>query len=247
MQYRRLGRTDIQISEISLGSEYLIEVPRETVVSVVDAAIENGVNYIDMLFAPAYHRDNFGAALQGRRAEVFLSGHLGAAETKGQYRRTRDIAECERYFEDLLTRLKTDYVDVLFLSNCDDDEDYHDKLMSPGGLLDLACRYKEQGKARFIAFSGHKTGPSKLAVESGQIDVLMHSMNFSNDGEKKRRDLYRLCASEDVGLIAMKPFAGGKLLDAAHHHNTAPFADRVQFAPVLAIVLGHGQPCRVQP
>ena len=93
MKKRRLGRTNLKVSEISLGTEYLIDVSRDTVVEVVSEAIDNGVNYIDMLFAPAHHRDNFGAALIGKRDSVFLSGHLGAAETKGQYRKTRDIPE----------------------------------------------------------------------------------------------------------------------------------------------------------
>lgn len=45
VNYRKLGRTDIDVSEIGLGTEYLNGQPRDTVVSVVHEAIDNGVNY----------------------------------------------------------------------------------------------------------------------------------------------------------------------------------------------------------
>ncbi len=222
MKTRRLGRTDLQIGEIALGTEYLIDVSRQTVLEVVAQAIDAGVNYLDTMFAPAHYRDNLGAALAGKRQGVLITGHLGAAETNGQYRRTRDVAECSELLEDLLRRLKTDYVDVLFLSNCDDEEDYNSKLMSPGGLLDLARQMQAAGKARFIGFSGHKVGPSRLAVESGAIDVLMHSINISVHSAEGKQELYQSCAANDVGLIAMKPFSGGALLAGGTHVEIDP-------------------------
>ena len=124
METRELGRTGLCVGAIGLGTEYLIEVPRQTVVSAVREAVDKGVNYLDVLFAFAHYRDNFGAALDGLRGEVILAGHLGAAEQDGQYRRTRDPAECEDLIHDLLRRLRTDYLDVLFLHNCDEEDDY---------------------------------------------------------------------------------------------------------------------------
>ncbi len=233
MKTRRLGRTDLQVSEISLGTEYLIDVSRQTVVEVIAQAVDAGVNYFDTMFAPAHYRDNLGAALDGKRQGVLITGHLGAAETDGQYRRTRDIAECSELLEDLLRRLKTDYVDVLLLSNCDEQDDYDSKLMSPGGLLDLARQTQAAGKARFIGFSGHKVGPSRLAVESGAVDVLMHSINISVHSSQGKQELYRACAANDVGLIAMKAFSGGALLAEGA---------RAEIDPVRCISYVLGQP-----
>ena len=211
METRQLGRTEMAIGAIALGTEYLIDPPRETVVAVVREAVERGVNYVDALFAYPHYRDNLGEALRGLRGRVCIAGHLGAAETDGQYRLTRDIPESEDLFHDLLKRLHTDYVDVLFLSNCDAEDDYR-RVMGADGLLDLARQLQQKGLARLVGFSGHQVPTSLKAVESGEIDVLMHTVNFKADATPGRKDLFRTCAARNVGLIAMKPFAGGSLL-----------------------------------
>ncbi|MCK4284180.1 MAG: aldo/keto reductase [Candidatus Brocadiae bacterium] len=211
METRKLGRTGLEAAVMGLGTEYLVEATRETVVSVVREALDKGVNYFDVLFSYADYRDNFGAALEGRRDEIILTGHLGSADKDGQYRRTRDIAESEALIDDQLTRLHTDHLDVLFLSNCDEADDYR-RIMAPGGLLALAGKLQRRGKARFIGLSGHKVPVSRRAVQSGEIDVLMHNINLSGDATEGRTELYHLCAAHDVGLVGMKPFAGGALL-----------------------------------
>jgi predicted aldo/keto reductase-like oxidoreductase len=166
---------------------------------------------VDILFAYAHYRDNFGAALAGIRDDLLVAGHLGAAETDGQYRRSREVAECEALFHDLLQRLRTDYVDALFLSNCDEADDY-ERVMADDGLLGLAQRLQQEGLARFIAFSGHAAATSLRAAESGAVDVVMHNINMADDSDREKHDVYRACAAAGVGLVAMKPFAGGRLL-----------------------------------
>jgi hypothetical protein len=222
MEYRMLGRTGLQVGVIGLGTEYLTEASRRTVVSVVREAVASGVNYFDVLYAFAHYRDNFGAAFAGLRDRLIVAGHLGSAEKDGQYRRTRDVAESEALIHDLLRRLHTDCVDVLFLSNCDARDDYR-RLMAPGGFLELARRFREQGKARFIGFSGHKVPVALRAVASGAVDVLMHMISLSGDAEQDRKALYHRCVAAGVGLIGMKPYAGGVLLQ-----GTAPSVTPVQ-------------------
>lgn len=211
MQTRTLGRTGLTVGVIGLGTEYLVDVPRDTVVSVVSQAVARGVNYFDVLFAHPHYLDNFGAAFKGLREKVLITGHLGSALQDGQYRRSRDVAECEELFHDLLRRLGTDHVDVVFLSNCDEDDDY-ERVMGSGGLGELAVRLQGEGKARFIGLSGHQVAVASKAVASGAVDVLMHSLNLSGDATAGRKQLYHACAARGVGLIGMKPFAGGSLL-----------------------------------
>ena len=80
MEYRRLGRTGLDVGAVSLGTEYLIDLPREKVVSVIREAIARGINYFDLFYAQEEFRDNMGAAFKGHRDRVFLAGHLGATE-----------------------------------------------------------------------------------------------------------------------------------------------------------------------
>jgi uncharacterized protein len=208
MRYQRLGRTGAQISVVSLGTEYLINTPRDNVAAVVGAAMDAGVNFLDLFFAQARLRDDVGHALRGQRNRIMLGAHLGAAEKEGQYWLTRDPKICEEYFLDYLRRLGCDHADVLFLHNCDEEEDY---LKVMDDLLGMACRFRRQGMVRFVGFSGHVASIALKAVSSGNVDVLLYPVSLSDTGPEAG-GLFTECVRRDVGLIAMKPFGGGKLL-----------------------------------
>ena len=211
MQYRKLGRTGLEVGAVGLGTEYLINLPQETVVAVIRQAIAQGINYFDLFFAQPQFRDNMGVAFKGQRERVILAAHLGATDRDGQYEKTRDPRTSEHFFLDFLTRYHTDYADILMLHNSDDQEDY-ERVMGPGGLLDLAHRFQQEGKARFIGLSSHTVATALQAVESGQIDVLMFPISLAGNAIPGKKELFKTCATHDVGLVAMKPFAGGKLL-----------------------------------
>jgi len=211
VEYRTLGRTGEKVSAISLGTEYLIDLPREHVASVIRSAVERGINYFDLFFAQAAFRDNMGAAFEGLRDKVMLAAHLGAIDRDGQYEKTRDLALAEKFFLDFLARYRTERADVLFLHNVDRDADY-EEVMRDEGLLGMARRMRREGKARFIGFSGHTVVTSLEAVETGEVDVLMYPVNIAGNAVPGKKDLFRTCAARGVGLVAMKPYAGGKLL-----------------------------------
>ena len=233
MNYRKLGRTGLEVSEVGLGTEYLNGQPRETVVSTIREAVSNRVNYFDVLFSFPEYLDNLSAGLDGLRERVIIAGHLGCAETDGQYRLSRDPQECGTNFLDMLSRLKTDRVDVLMLQNVDEEEDYRG-LVGPGGLLELALRFRQEGKAAFLGLSGHTVPVPLEAVRSGCFDVIMFPANPACDamppevlpwheegapareqrpgGPGARRSFYQTCAAEGVAVVGMKPFGGGRLL-----------------------------------
>jgi len=237
MQYRKLGRTGIDVSIIGLGGEYLEHAPRDTIVSVVSTALDEGVNYIDLFMASPDVRDNFGIALKDQRHRVMVAGHLGSTLNNGQPDRSRDSDLCEQYFNDLLTRLQTDYIDVLMLFFIDTETDY-DKIFGPGGLLELALRLQKEGKARFIGMSSHRVPIALKAVDSGYLDVLMLPINPAidtlpgdieveavwqastyrqqqpeTDSVPSRRELYHTCAARGIAVVAMKPYAAGWLFN----------------------------------
>jgi len=222
VEYRKLGRTGLDVSVIGLGTEYLNGRPHETVVSVVGEAIEGGVNYFDIVFAFPEYLDNMSAALQGHRERVILTGHLGSTEKDGQYCKTRSARQSETFFLDLLSRLGTDYVDVLFLHNFHSISDY-DRVMKPRGLMDLARRLRQEGKARFIGISAHDITVATKAIESRLIDVLMFPINLAGNAMPGRKELLHLCAEHKIGLVAMKSFAGGKLLQKARTVRVAKY------------------------
>jgi hypothetical protein len=140
-----------------------------------------------------------------------LTAHLGAVMYGDQYGVSRDPDPAIAFFHDYLERLRTDYVDVLFLHNSNTQEDL-ETLMGEGGFLSIARRFVEAGKARAIGFSGHNAVTARQAVESGAIDVVMFPVNLASHTMPGHQALFRACAAHDVALVAMKPYAGGNLL-----------------------------------
>lgn len=209
MRYRKLGRTGVEVSEIGLGTEYLKDVPREITVSVVHEAIDRGVNYIDMFYAHPGTRDRFGEALEGRWDEVLFAGHLGAGLRDGEHSRIRDLDECEGYFSDLLRRLRTDCIGVCMIHHIDGEDEFDEVFEA---LADLAKRFQREGKARFIGLSTHKVPIALKAIESGVLDVLMFPVNLAGNAMPGRKDFLATCESHGVGIVAMKVYAGGRLL-----------------------------------
>jgi uncharacterized protein len=252
MKYRALGRTGIEVSAISLGTEYLLDWPREHVTAVVEAALRCGVNYFDLFFANPAFRDNMGAAFAGHRAEALLAAHLGAIDIQGQYSRTNDAALAERFFHDFLARYHTDYVDVLYIHNVDLPDDFA-AAMGPEGLLELALRLRQAGQARAIGISGHTVATARQAVETGAVDALMFPVNLAGQAIPGREELFQLCAQMGVGVVAMKPFAGGRLLRPEHVLANEPRqsdgAGRAAITPVqcLAYVLAQTGVCTIVP
>ena len=209
MQHRPFGRSGLPVGVVSLGTEYLLDLPQDHITRVVRHSIERGINYFDIFYAQERFRDAMGVALDGMRDRVMLSAHLGVHEVGGQNAKTRDLDVAERYFHEYLRRLRTDHADVLFVHNIDAQEDYD---WAMANLLPLAQRLRDRGKARLIGFSGHTLTTSRQAVEAGAIDVLMFPINIAGHSVPGIADLLRACAEGNVGLVAMKPFGGGRLL-----------------------------------
>jgi len=218
MHYRKLGKTVLDVSVIGLGTEYLNRKPRKNVVFVVHEAIGKGINYFDLIFAFPEYRDNFGAAFKEYRDKVIIAGHIGCAETNGQYRLSRDVKENEMLFLDLLHRLHTDRVDIIIIQMVNAYESY-DRVMKPKGLMELVQRFKREGKTRFIGISGHHPLGVMRFIKDGFIDVLMFPINLAWDFTPGRKEVLQSCASKKIGIVGMKIFAGGRIF---HKKNSSP-------------------------
>ena len=250
MNYRTLGRTGLTVSEIGLGSEAFVKQTVEDGVALVNAAIGAGVNYFD-LFNPEPHvRDVFGLAMQGRREEFIMQAHLCSAWIDGQYKRTRDMDQVKAAFTDLITRLRTDYIDVGMIHYVDEQKDFDQVFGGP--VIEFAKEQKAAGHIRHIGMSTHNPRIAIQAVKSGLIDVIMFSINPAYDIlppnedinvmfdkasyetvlsniDPERQELYSLCESRGVAITVMKPYGGGDLLSA----EASPFGAAMSVAQCL--------------
>jgi hypothetical protein len=142
---------------------------------------------------------------------VLLTGHLGSIVKDDQYCRSRSAKASEPFFRDVLARLHTDYVDILYLHNFNTAREW-ETVCRPKGQLEMALRLRGEGRARFIGISGHFTEVVRLAVQSGHVDVVMFPINLLGHAGPARSELLSLCTGHGVGLVAMKPLGGGRLL-----------------------------------
>ncbi len=222
MEYRKLGRTGLDVSAISVGTEHLLHQPSETVTSVIRESIERGVNYFDVVFSFPEYLDNLGHALEGCRDRVLLTGHLGSTVKDNQYCRNRSAKASEPFFGDVLARLHTGYVDILYLHNFNSPREW-ETVARPKGQLEMALRLKAEGHARFIGISGHYVEVIKQACQSGHIDVVMFPINLLGHAGPARSELLDLCNAQGLGLVAMKPYGGGRLLNTRGTQRVASY------------------------
>ncbi|MDE7192496.1 MAG: aldo/keto reductase [Oscillospiraceae bacterium] len=249
MQYRRLGKTDLTVSEIGFGAEWLERHNYEECKALIDRADELGINILDCWMSEPNVRSNIGKALAGRRERWYIQGHIGSAWQNGQYVRTRDTDMCRAAFEDLLTRLQTDYIDLGMIHFVDQESDWEAAINSP--YMQYVNELKKSGKIRHIGMSTHNPLMAKRAAESGIVEMLLFSVNpafdllpptddinsyFAEEYQEglggidpDRAELYKLCEQNDVGITVMKGYAGGRLFDA----ERSPFG--VALTPVQCI------------
>ncbi len=222
MEYRRLGRTGLDVSAVSVGTEHLVRQPPETIAAVIQESIAHGVNYFDVIFSFPEYLDNLGRALEGRRDQVLLTGHLGSTVKDGQYCRNRSAKASDPFFRDILVRLNAGHVDILFLHNFNSVREW-ETVSRPRGQLEMVLRHKAEGRARFIGISGHNVEAIEQACSSGFIDVVMFPVNLLGHAGPARSRLLDLCVSKGLGLVAMKPYGGGRLLTARGTQRVASY------------------------
>ena len=109
-------------------------------------------------------RENIGKAINGRREEIYIQGHLCTIWKDNQYKRTRDINETISSFEDLFVKLNTDYIDVGMIHYIDEEKDYQE--VFNGEIIKYALKLKEEGKIKYIGISSHNPLVAKKAALS---------------------------------------------------------------------------------
>ena len=124
MNYRRLGKTDLMVSEIGLGGEWLERHSREEVIEVVHSCQEKGINIVDCWMSNPEVRSNIGEGIKGSREKWIIQGQIGSTWQNGQYEKTRDLEPVKAAFQDLLDRFQTDYMDIGMIHFIDEQKDW---------------------------------------------------------------------------------------------------------------------------
>ncbi|WP_458628292.1 aldo/keto reductase [Winogradskyella sp. PC D3.3] len=220
MKYRKLGRTGIEISEISLGTwafgnKVYGGVDEKDGISTIHAGIDMGVNIFDT--APQYgtpEQDGvseivLGKALKGKRNKVHISTKFGRNPTikngASQFYKSRIVDSVE----ESLKRLQTDYIDVLFFHSPFSPEEINDDVWE--GIEQV----KKQGKVRFIGHSismFHQTEHmARQWAKESKIDVIQVVLSLMN---KEAQQLIEDLQDYPIGVFGRECLANGFLSGA---------------------------------
>lgn len=201
MKYTILGKTGLKVSVVGLGG---IPVQRTDVagtVSVIDACVETGVNFIDTARGYTVSESYLGAALEGRREKFVIASKSMA----------RDYAQMKADVEKSLANLRTDYIDLYQIHNIKTDAEF-ETCFGENGAYRALEEARQAGKIGHIGATAHSLEAFERLINEyeDKIETIMFPYNIvENQGEA----MMKRCAEKNIGFIAMKPMAGGNIED----------------------------------
>jgi uncharacterized protein len=212
MEYRVLGRTGIEVSAIGLGMEHMHRRSPRTMEAVLRAAIDGGITFVDLLYETGAFWEKFGNVYRRYRDQFVLAVHWGGAHTY-------DTDYSRRCFDGVLERLGAETVQIAMITMVDTDAKWETLIAQVEGDL---LQYKREGRIQAIGVSGHHAPTLERVVKSGLVDVCMAPVSLVTQAYPPhllphvRAGLDRLfvaCQTQGVGMVGMKVYNGGLLLD----------------------------------
>ncbi len=237
MRYRKLGRTGLRVSEVSLGTvelgmEYGLKedgessVPAETDArNLLNRAIDSGVNFIDTAALYGNSEEIIGRALKGRRSEYALATKCMHRLDEGvDYDESRQsIAES---IDRSLSRLQTDCIDLLQVHGRD-LLDVELRMIRDGEVMDEMEKARKAGKIRFTGYSSYSEEAALAAIEDGRWDTLQIACNIL-DRRYLKRVVPEACM-RGVGIIVRSALLKGALTDKSRFmpERLKPLVDHI--------------------
>jgi predicted aldo/keto reductase-like oxidoreductase len=201
MNYILFGKTGLTVSELGFGGIPIIRLDEEAAVAVLRRAYESGITFYDTANAYRDSEKKIGRALGGVRDKVIL-----ATKTL-----CRDAPGAVEQLENSLRMMKTDYIDIYQLHQIAQEKDW-EMVSGPGGALEAVVKAKEQGKIRYVGVTSHNLAMATKLVKTGLFSTIQFPFNFIEDAAKD--ELHTAARERGMGVLAMKPFAGGMIDNA---------------------------------
>ena len=211
MDYRRLGRSGLKVSEICLGTMTFGNGADEAEATrMVHAALDAGVNFIDTAnsYVGGVSETMLGTALKGRRHEAVVGSKVfnpmgGRPNDSGMSR-----LHIKQQVEASLRRLQTDYIDVFYIHHVDVQTPLEemlrafDDLVRQGKILYTACSNYEVWRLMEALWLSDSNGWARFDAYQPQYSLVVRDID---------EELVPACEAKGVGLVAWSPLAGGYL------------------------------------
>lgn len=233
MEYRRLGNSGLKVSAIGLGgNNFGWWADEQTSITVIDHAIEKGINFIDT--ADVYdrgHSEEFvGKAIKGKRLQVFIATKFGNPMGEGPNERGGSRNYIMKAVDASLRRLQTDYIDLYQMHVSDSTTPIEETLRALDDLV-------RAGKVRYIGCSNFAAWQLCEALWTSKVSSL-HSFvtvqpQYNLLARQVERELVPCCQAYNIGIIPYSPLAGG-FLTGKYRKGEEPPADARLSRPNVA-------------
>jgi predicted aldo/keto reductase-like oxidoreductase len=202
---RPMGKTGLNVSILGMGGFHLGTAAGQAEVNnMVAKALDHGINFFDNAWE--YHEgaseERVGAALKGKRDQAIV---MTKVCTHG---RKKEVAM--RMLEESLTRLQTDHLDVWQVHEVVYYND-PEKCYAPEGVLEALAAAKQQGKVRFVGFTGHKNPSIHLEMLKGgfPFDTVQMPLNPFDDSYRSfQREVLPVAVERGMAVFGMKSMGG---------------------------------------
>ena len=208
MEYRRLGRSDLTVSEIALGSwlTYGVGVEADAARACVEKAFDLGINFLDTanVYGRGAAEEFLGETLDGMDRSSYV---LATKVYFPMSRKDRGLsaAQIHKQIEASLKRLRTDYVDLYQCHRYDRDTPLAETMEA---LTDLV----REGKARCIGISEWTAPQIQAGLDLPGVERIVSSQpQYSMLWRKPEKQVFPLCEKEGIGNIVWSPLAQGVL------------------------------------
>ena len=202
---RPMGKTGLQVSILGVGGYHLGAVASQREVNnMIAKAMDHGINFFDNAweYYQGVSEKRLGAALKGKRDQAIV---MTKVCTHG---RKKDLAM--RQLEESLTRLQTDHLDVWQVHEVVYYTD-PEKCYAAEGVLEALAAAKQQGKVRFVGFTGHKNPSIHLAMLNGgfPFDTIQMPLNpFDYSYRSFQQEVLPVAAARGMAVLGMKSMGG---------------------------------------
>ncbi|ASA24658.1 aldo/keto reductase [Paenibacillus donghaensis] len=231
MRYNRLGNSGLQVSALGLGTNaFGKRADQETSITIIHAAMEHGINFIDTanIYAGSESERIIGLALEGRRQEVVLATKAGLPRHDGPGGSGSSRRHLMQELEGSLRRLKTDYVDLYQIHTFDPYTPLEETLRTLDDMV-------SSGKVRYIGASNYAAWELMKALGISELRQLSRycsiQCSYSLADRTPEQELLPLCLDQGVGIIPYFPLAGGILTGKYSADDPAPAGSRADKDP----------------
>jgi aryl-alcohol dehydrogenase-like predicted oxidoreductase len=223
MRYRKLGSSDLEVSEISLGSwlTYSGGVEFDQTRACTDAAFDAGINFFDTanVYGRGAAETAWGEILSGRpRDSYVLATKVWGQMSDDPDDRGLSAAQIAKQIDASLERLRTDYVDLYQTHRFDPDVPIEE-------TIEALQQVVASGKARYLGFSEWTPEQIQAAIAIAGADLFVSSQpQYSMIWQAPEDEVFPLCAANGISQIVWSPLAQG-LLTGKYRAGEAPPAD----------------------